>query len=311
MVDSSQHATISYNLLLLSEARKVLSALKRHQISAIVLKGVALTELIYPHLGMRAATDIDLLIDKKDSALASRTLLDLGYELKPGTAKHIRPGPPAVVVDCQTGIPYLRDQELWSDLMPIDVDGAQGHTLPVEQNIIYLCYHLAVNHANSEPKWLQDIHRMVVHFEEQIDWDDLGCKIRKYRLEAPCYHTLRKAREVFQSPIPEDFLSSIMPQNSLKDSIFRQVLDRPDSVLYATRILRILAFPRLTFSHCFPARSFMCLRYRTQPPLVYIYYLVRPACHLVRALPGTACFLLTLLKIVTTHKARPCSEDAA
>ena len=312
MTENSRHIEIVRNLIFLKETKGVLSALRQDHVPIILLKGIALAEMVYPHIGMRSMTDIDILIKEKDLPLVSQRLLDLGCQLKPGIIPptYIKECKISIVIELHTQIPYLQEKEIWGKLMPVIIDGENGYTLSLEQNIIYLCYHLAVCHANSDRKWLEDIHRIITHFSKDIDWNELGNKIKNYRLEAPCYYTILKTREVFQSHLPDYFLSGIKPKNSLKAKIFQKLFESPKPIPYVSRILPFLVTPRIIFSRLFTPLRFLCLRYKTQPPLVYLYYFIRPACLFFKAMHPFVRLLLILLRNVTDDKKRRYKESA-
>lgn len=278
MIQNELHSGIAHNLLFLKSAGEVLSALKEDGIPAIVLKGVALIETIYPHIGMREMSDIDLLIKDKDYPLASRRLKNLGYDLHPGTSvpTWVREGKIAVIVQLHTRIPYLNEKELWGNLIPIVINSEDALTLPLEQNLIYLCYHLAVSHTNSEQKWIEDIRWFSVRYGAELDWRLTVDLIRKHRLQAPCYYVFLEAKRRFDSPIPDFVLSEIKPRDGLRSRIFRDLLNERKFTPYISYALPVLIDPRLIFPYLFPSVKDLKLRYNKQGPFVYLYYIVRP-----------------------------------
>jgi len=67
------------NLYLIGSLRPVLSAFQSAGIPCIVLKGIVLAERVYPNIGLRGMTDVDLLVRKKDLFRADAALIDLGF----------------------------------------------------------------------------------------------------------------------------------------------------------------------------------------------------------------------------------------
>lgn len=73
------------HLAYVSEAARLIAALKAETISAIPLKGAALMlGSYYPQAGLRAALDIDLLVAPDDQPRADEIVAALGYEDLPG-----------------------------------------------------------------------------------------------------------------------------------------------------------------------------------------------------------------------------------
>ncbi|NOT62256.1 MAG: nucleotidyltransferase family protein [Acidobacteria bacterium] len=61
------------------ELERVLTALQRHQIRVVVLKGAALAHQLYPEPALRPAADIDLWVEPRAELPAQQVLLALGY----------------------------------------------------------------------------------------------------------------------------------------------------------------------------------------------------------------------------------------
>ena len=56
-----------------------MAALTREGLPVVVLKGAALAELVYQHIGLRTMADVDLLVEKKNLDKAGSILERLGY----------------------------------------------------------------------------------------------------------------------------------------------------------------------------------------------------------------------------------------
>lgn len=250
----------------------------------IVLKGAALTELIYPDIGMREMSDIDLLVKEEDMARVSKQLSELGYALPGKTSRptYFKKDGVPVPVQFHTRLDYLENLGCWDDPMAIRIDGEEAYTLSLEESLIYLSYHLAVSHANTEKKWMEDIRLFVLRFNDRINWPRLARLISKRNLTAPCYHIFLRLQEESRTPFPDGFLKTIKPHNAVLSCIFRGIAREARPMQLLVNILPILLFPRSIFSHLFPPLSFMKLRYNADPPKAYIYYVMRPVSFLLR-----------------------------
>ena len=82
--------------------RDVLAAYKAAGVQALVLKGAALSHLVYPEPGLRPMSDLDILVSKSDLWRAQSLLADLGFDapLPPGPTMPPRHLPVATL---QTG----------------------------------------------------------------------------------------------------------------------------------------------------------------------------------------------------------------
>ena len=74
-------ANAAHNLFLKAEQRQVLRALHGAGVSAVPVRGVSLTERLYPDLSGRAIADIDLLIDPGDVRAVYDALKQLGMAM--------------------------------------------------------------------------------------------------------------------------------------------------------------------------------------------------------------------------------------
>src|ERR1035437_410818 len=66
------------NLMLFHNLSKVLKILRRDRISAIVLKGAHMAELVYTNRALRFMGDLDLLVQKDDLMRVDALLLEMG-----------------------------------------------------------------------------------------------------------------------------------------------------------------------------------------------------------------------------------------
>lgn len=281
--------TAGYNLLICRQAGAILSALGKNDIPVIVLKGISLAESIYPHIGMRPMADIDLLIRERDLTLASQRLAELGYKLKPANSGrlYVKDGGIRICVDLHTKIPYLKEEEIWDTARPIKINGSNAATLSIEQNIIYLCYHLVGHHGYPHKRWLEDIHLFIIHYEKDIVWQELIKKIKAYWLDIPCYWCFLKAKEIFQTPIPDNVFSQLKSSNSLKYKIFKWVFQNKKPIPFIDYLFGMLIYPpRRLFSIIFPPLKFLQSRYNMKPPGVYFCYILRPFSLFIKVMKG-------------------------
>ncbi|MFC1496604.1 nucleotidyltransferase family protein [Candidatus Margulisiibacteriota bacterium] len=270
MLKENNILTAGYNLVLIQNLNSILDKFKENRIGVILLKGAALLEKIYPDISTRPMSDLDLLVKKEELKQCQEILEGLGFRPKPENSGilYVKAGEPAVCVDLHTEIPYLQNQDLIREQV-------KDSLLPPEENLIYLCYHLAVHHGYPFEKWVRDIELFIDHYKDQLDWEKLVEKIKKYRLEIPCYYTLKKAGKV---------IKELKPGQSLRNLLFKKIFEAKQPIQNIDYLLMVLVDPLRLFSFCFPSVEFMEKRYALKRPAVYLFYIFRPSMLLVSAI---------------------------
>lgn len=142
--------------------------------SAVPVRGVSLTERLYPDLSWRAIADIDLLIDPGDVRAAYDALKQLGMadaenpwntealdRLARRSALH---DPELRLVSAQGGSVELHWDWVEPALPTDDLCSAP------EAYLVYLCRH-AGNHFWWDLRWLTDIELFLREFGANLDWD--------------------------------------------------------------------------------------------------------------------------------------------
>lgn len=283
MLTQSDWPICAHNIIAFQEAEEIISIFTSDNIPIIALKGLALAETIYPHIGMRKMSDIDLLIKKKDLVRVCSKLQNLGFELQTGHSAFLflKKGNTLLYLDLHVGIPYLKEEEIWDTARTVQINEIEVKTLSLEQSIIYFCYHMAVSHANVEYRWLEDIHRFIEKYNGQIQWQYIVEKLRQYRLTIPAYWCLRKVQETFNTAIADSVFVELEPRPSLKSNLFKLIVKDQKPIPALDYVSTVLFFsPAYLFSVAFPPVDFLKIRYKKDSPLVYAYYLIRPL-HLI------------------------------
>jgi len=290
MLEQSYWLSCGYNIIAYHEAERIISSFNRDKIPVIVLKGLALADFIYPHIGMRKMTDIDILIKNKDLSCVCERLENLGFKLQPGHSSFLflKQESVPIYVDLHTGIPYLKEQDIWDTTRTVQINEIEVKTLSLEQSIIYFCYHLAVSHASVENRWFEDIHRFIEKYGVQIHWQYIVEKVKEYKLGIPVYWCLKRVQENFGTPIPDLVFTQLKPATSLKSNVFKSILKNQKPIPGIDYVSTVLFFsPGYLLSVAFPPVDFLKLRYNTNSPKVYFYYFIRPFSLLSDLVKGT------------------------
>lgn len=289
MAPDSVSSTTVNNIILLKNARDIAAVFQRAGVPLIVLKGAALLETVYADLSIRPMADIDLLIREKDYFRAHKLVSGLDFIQQQGTtfpAYAKKQSGFDVEVEMHTKLMYAPEKEIWQDPMRFSLDGQEAYTLSLEQNLIYLCYHYAVCHTTHDPKGIRDIALLVQAHKGVVKWDDLISKIKRYRLQAPCYYTFARVKENFCPAIPDDFVAKIKPGVSLQSALLKKIFAGKVKMPNTAYILELLIDPRIILSYVFPAPWSLRLRYNVRSPWLYAYYAVHPFCQFRKVLRG-------------------------
>jgi hypothetical protein len=199
------------NTLLAEELVRVLTLLHGAGILVIPLKGVALAEDLYGDLTLRCCVDIDVLVPRQMVAQSLRLLLASGYRAE-FTEQFFAD------LLLQKDIEYALEREEWGNSYMVELhwgilwgapfDGVPAYTLSPEWQLLFLSAHVS-RHQWRGLKWLVDIHELCS--QGGIDWQKLGAKARRLGWEDMLRITLSACRNLFSTPIPEEFSLPRLP----------------------------------------------------------------------------------------------------
>ena len=268
-----------YNLFLSKETSNILSVFRDRNISVIVLKGLSLAESVYSHIGKRPMADIDLLVRKKDTQAALLILSELGYSLNPGNSGYSYTKDEVVrtCIDLHTDIACFSEEEIWKGLREVESDDFSIPTLSLEHTLIFLCYHMAIGHAYPYRRWLEDIHRFISRYNQDIDWQKVVIKVKSSKLSILCYFSLIKVKEVFKTGFGDEIVEAFKSRYSFKETIFKMFFLKAKPVAYAPYILQALFdSPRHVLLRVFPPLSVLKMRYQISTFGAILWYMIRP-----------------------------------
>jgi hypothetical protein len=293
-------------MLLYNELSKVLKAFKRAGIDTIVLKGAFLAEKIYPNIGLRPMSDLDLLIKEKDLTKVKNELTGLMYSnifhtkyyeqlqtvlsnehLFVHKNKEIR-------IDLHWNIlppesPYKIDiSKLWENAKSINIANVETLVLAPEDLLQHLCLHLD-NHINYSTPAAQhfknycDIAEVTMHYREIINWSYFLQSSKSYGIENPIYRGLSIADKYFEAFIPGDVLNALEPAKSNTfDGLMQDNSNKKNKwkrIKFYMKLEKVNGIRNklyLLSGYIFPSKEFMMYHYSIEnEKKVYIYYLIR------------------------------------
>lgn len=217
------HATAAKNLFFIQEIERLTRFLETQGISSLVFKGPVLAADAYGNLGLRPATDIDVLIAPGDLERTEAILIADGYRpfnkiSQLGAVQkwlHLR---------LSRQYPFTKSRELNIDLHTgvvsggfvyppgfdtllrnsrvLEISGKSIRTLSVEDTLQMLCFQ-GVKNRWEQLKFVCDV-AFFVNAHPEIDWEAVTRDARAYRWEKILYLGLFLASDLLGVTFPED-----------------------------------------------------------------------------------------------------------
>lgn len=310
------YLTTAYNTLLYREMNHALTVLQQDHIPVVVLKGAALANTLYPEIGLRPMADIDLLVPYHHLERAVEIVCSLGYDSSEKRAGFGRAHMHHISLHNRFAhrpiLEIHHDLIIWgNDCRPPSLDwfwsqtwvwppahksnasgdgGPPGHTgslVTIAQfspaaNLLYLAAHITLQHGIAWSKliWLYDVHLLLTHHAEDIDYDDLLTQARSLRWSAALHMTLAQTQQCFGSPLPHGLLDALKAQCDPQTIrlVQQKALPTSSRTLNMFRELVLMRWQeRISFMSAiiFPGPRYMRYRYNPDPhwhlPLFYPY----------------------------------------
>ena len=230
-------ASSARSLFISDAQRRVVGALLAAEVPALLLKGAALVETVYPDPAQREMLDLDILVAPEQIARASLALAPLGYrpsevaDALGETSMQLEPTSPhapalvgreqlvAVELHHHLTIPgegrRFQIDQIWDRARP----SSRGpHLLPSPEDLLlHVSLHFTRNrlggsyrrrHTGGALAQVCDIARIVEH--EHLHWARLVASARSYGLDTRVFLALFAARELGVA-VPEDALAELQP----------------------------------------------------------------------------------------------------
>jgi Uncharacterised nucleotidyltransferase len=226
--------TARCNAILFSELERLLPALAAAQVPVLLLKGAALAQPIYGNIALRPMSDLDLLVREKDLPVALRVLPAIGHEITPPLVyrsevmlhRYIQVETVLTELHWSPFVPpYYHYSGLidwvWQTALPVadDLGTSSAWTLGIEAQLLHLCGHIQLHHAEEEAKqlWLHDVAEVIVHYRDMIDWDEILSRAQEYDLVLSVQHVVAQVIEAYwsrsgagsQPPVPTGVLERL------------------------------------------------------------------------------------------------------
>jgi hypothetical protein len=239
------------------ELSRVLAALEKDGIPAIVLKGAHLANAIYGNSALRTMADVDLLVHWADLPRAAERFRAMGYTPAeeresglPDALYHALPpfnkqDAPPFEVHWHIIWPISPDrcvasaftpalEGLWARARAEDLGSVRALVLCPEDLVLHLCLHMAYHSFRFGPRALYDLAVTLRHYGQEIDWSQVRSRAGEWGLGRCVYLVLVLAHELLGAAVPDGALAALQP-NSLQPWVLdwarEQVLASPDAGL--------------------------------------------------------------------------------
>lgn len=212
----------------------ILKELNDADIPVIVLKGLVLRDL-YPYPELRTMSDADMVIPGEHMEKAKNLLLRRGYLESNLDPKHIHLLHPVhLSIELHRWLlnqDYVKNAEclessIWENASPIKIAGAQALRLSPEDEVLYLCLHMAVHlrHSGFGLRQLCDLVLLLESDRDKIDWDTFRCKVKECGFERFVSAILMVCRKLFHMLLPQSPMVPIDENDPFIDVLIHDIL---------------------------------------------------------------------------------------
>ncbi len=277
------------------ELLRIIEAFDEASVRVLILKGTALSYLIYPQPNLRTCCDIDLLVDPMKTASARKVLSSLGYEQTGRFNFEV------TYSREERGVEHILDlhwklsnsqflsgkfdfEESYERSIQIGALSKRARTLDAVDSLIYACIHMAGHREWERLIWLTDVYLLYRSLSsEQVQ--EFVARAKHKRLSPVCLEALRVTRKVYEFELNHPAIESLINQESAPAGATRDrdpsdylLLPERDYIYEFWRLILESSWVdrfRLLWNVLFPPLSELDGRYDTSSrfkiPFIYLY----------------------------------------
>lgn len=277
---SDYHQAKVNSFLAVATAREWSRRFAQAGIQAVWLKGVALALTVYPEPGLRAMTDVDVLVPAQQAEAAMRLIaaasgrqpVTLGASLDKHAVADVGPAH-SVRMEVHWSLVDLPHQPTTEDTgwflasrTPLP-GAADFFGLAPEAHMLYLCAHAEIVHGEADfllQRYL-DLHRLVISAPD-LDWGVVVRRAADFGWTYAVERAFQIAQRFFYTPLPSSVLDELRRARPAHENLAR-VIRRQEAVDAGERLLRRWdgldwgARLRLALGSFFPSPAYMRRRY--------------------------------------------------
>ena len=244
----SQKLKMSYTLTSLlnnsnyTELEKIQKTFNAEGIELILLKGSHLARFVYRDIGLRAMSDIDLMVKKEEFLKAVELLFQMGFGAPSEDklelierckanfnkiASNLRHFPSLVdqrnkvkldlhFSPVKIAAPFNIDIDgLWERSKKTEINGTKALLLSPEDLLLHISIHNSYNHKFKfyGIKAICDTAQTLNYYGTEIDWDRLKQRAYEWGAQKSLYLTLRLTQDILGVVIADEILDSLKPES--------------------------------------------------------------------------------------------------
>ncbi len=236
-LSSQYYDNLRRNMVACTVLKPVFDKFNELQISFIVLKGIALVELVYPGFAMRGMSDADVLVKKNDVYRIDTCLSALGYRAGDSSVEQALDNPVGYLASLDyrkndgsfpnlhihwhpvnTSAPAFMFagrfdvDRLWEMAVQVSVANAKVLILCPEHQVIYLCEHaLRINHSFDRLILIYDIFYVISSIKYEIKWDFVVQEARRFHISRMVFLSLTVVKHYTSLIISEEIMRRFYP----------------------------------------------------------------------------------------------------
>jgi hypothetical protein len=220
------------NSILTNEMVSIIRELEVKGIEAIPYKGPALALAAYDNPALRRYIDLDLMVRKSDVSAASDLLIARGYQ----PARNLDQRQQALLLTSQHNIQFSRDEgrlivelhwrvatqlfaasvsaeDLWPNLVTVELGNASLKTLSIEDLLFCLCVH-GSRHLWERLSWICDVAALITACPT-IDWPQLVQRAQRTDTERMLFLGLHLANRLVGASLPKEIETRVADDSSV------------------------------------------------------------------------------------------------
>jgi len=228
--------------------RELARCLKAMDVPVILLKGAALLPAVYNDLGGRPLLDFDILIHRRDLDKVTGRLVDLGYKSHGAYGPHVNSV--SFISHEETVLPLevhwhienamfpnfemFKIERMWQAALPVKLAVSEANLIEDCQVLIFAPHHQllhltvhALRHHYDRLLLLYDIHKVIGHYGEGLDWETLVREAKEFHLTRPLFYGLYLTKLLMHTDVPQHVLDRLRPLSlGLEEKAFVYFINR-------------------------------------------------------------------------------------
>lgn len=296
-------AATARNMVMLHHAAGILRALQERGIEVIVLKGLYLVEQVYPEIGLRTFSDLDLLVRREQLADALTLMQNQGYRLSTWydpqaqntDIKHLPPLEKAQYPTLELHWSILEEDEpfeieaagLWERAVETTIAGVKTRALDSEDFLLHLALHFTYQHRlRGGLRNLYDIAEVLEQRMARMNWQKLLATAQQWGAQRVTWLTFQLVEGVTGVTAPKEVMTALLPEGADSSAVgaaFEQAGSLDDAWAGLTPDLAAFSAAgffgkiKLLIQRVFISHRVLAREYNINPasPLIMVYYLAR------------------------------------